>query len=375
MTNLQNLFCCLIFLTISSCQSSDEKLGDFKLLPSPQDFEIKGNSSMKYDNVKFYFSENTELPKLGNLLKNIKPNESSNNAQIIYSIDTTLSIGNQGYKLDISNTQISITGKDKAGLFYGFKTLEQLLLDAKEQNVYLPECSITDFPLLAYRSIHLDVKHHLEKTDYYYQLIDKLAGYKVNGIIVELEDKLKFKRQPEIGSADALSIEEWKKLSDYAKERHIEISPLVQGLGHASFILKHEKYKHLRDDPKSDWAFNPLDPGTYEVQFDLYLDAMEATPHGKYLHIGGDEVHTSGRNSGKSSLELQLMWLNKVSEFAEKQNRIPIFWDDMPLKLADVYNPMFNLDLSQKEVDSIWATNEHKLSKYLDMFPKNCIYM
>ena len=117
---------------------------------------------------------------------------------------------------------------------------------------------------------------------------------------------------------------EWIKLSDYAKERNIEISPLVQGLGHASFILKHEKYKELRDDLESDWAFNPLDPKTYEVQFDLYLDAMEATPHGKYLHIGGDEVHTTGRGSKMSPLELQLNWLDKVCKFAEAHNRIPI---------------------------------------------------
>ena len=93
---------------------------------------------------------------------------------------------------------------------------------------------------------------------------------------------------------------------------------MVQGLGHASFVLKHEKYKELRDDPESDWAFDPLNPKTYEVQFDLYLDAMEATPHGKYLHIGGDEVHTTGRGSDISPLELQLDWLNKVCEFAEE---------------------------------------------------------
>ena len=166
-----------------------------------------------------------------------------------------------------------------------------------------------------------------------------------------------------------------KKISAYAKERHIGISPLIQGLGHASFILKHPEYKELRDDPKSDWAFNPLNPKTYEVQFDLYLDAMEANPHGKYLHIGGDEVHTTGRNSGISALELQLEWLNKVCAFAEEHNRIPIFWDDMPLKQANVYAPMFKPEMTKAEVDKIWEENEPKLSVFLDKFPKNCIYM
>ena len=197
----------------------------------------------------------------------------------------------------------------------------------------------------------------------------------MNAIIAEMEDKIKYHRQPQVGSADALSIDEWKKLSNYAKERNIEISPLIQGLGHASFVLKHDQYKDLRDDPKSDWAFNPLDPLTYDVQFDLYLDAMEATPYGKYLHIGGDEVHTTGRGSGKSPLELQLIWLDKVCKFAEDHGRIPIFWDDMPLKHAEVYRPMFNVKMSAEEVDSVWNENEHRLVEFLDQFPKNCIYM
>ena len=153
----------------------------------------------------------------------------------------------------------------------------------------------------------MDLKHHRETLEYYYDLIDELKKYKINGIIAEVEDKIEYKRESLIGSSDALSINDWQKLSEYAKERNISISPLVQGLGHASFVLKHEQYKDLRDDLESDWAFNPLDTKTYKVQYNLYQDALEALPHGKYLHIGGDEVKTTGRNSGKSALELSLI--------------------------------------------------------------------
>ena len=198
---------------------------------------------------------------------------------------------------------------------------------------------------------------------------------KINGIILEIEDKLKYKRRPEVASSDALTIEEWREISKYALVRNIEISPLVQGLGHASFVLKHEKNKPLRDDPNSDWAFNPLDPKTYDLQFDLYLDAIEAFPHGKYLHVGGDEVQTSGRASGKSPLELNLIWLNKVTSFASKQNRIPIFWDDMPLKQANLMGPIYNNKMSKAEVDSIWMANEPNLNRFIEQFPKNCVYM
>ncbi len=372
--NLLFLYGCVILLL--SCSSTNERVGDFKLLPLPQEFEIIGQSSLDFDAIKTYYSnQSVPLPITGDLLEHIKEENEVSKAQIVFGIDTSLEIKSEGYTLEIKANTITIIGKDSAGLFYGFKSLEQLLQDAKEQDVNLPLCNIKDYPKLSYRAIHLDIKHHLEKTDYYYQLMDKLASYKVNAIIVEMEDKIQYKHHPIIASADALSIEEWQKLSDYAMARNIEISPLIQGLGHASFILKHEIYKGLRDNPKSDWAFNPLDPKTYELQFDLYLEAMEATPHGKYLHIGGDEVHTTGRNSGKTPLELQLDWLDKVCEFAKEHNRIPIFWDDMPLKEAGVYHAMFNTKLTEIEVAKIWEENEHKLLAFLDKFPKNCIYM
>lgn len=374
MKKISVVFFSLTFLL--SCTQTTKKQGDFKVLPLPQEFNITGVSNLNYDDVKHYYAnEDVDLPILSEQLNAVQPTENTSDAELVFNIDGAIDVGAEGYTLNILEDQIIIIGKDEAGLFYGFKTLEQLMVDAQEQQVSLPLCTIKDYPLLAYRAIHLDIKHHLEKTAYYYALIDKLAGYKVNGIIAEMEDKLGYVRQPKVASSDALSIAEWKKLSDYAKERNIEISPLIQGLGHASFVLKHPEYQELRDDPTSDWAFNPLNPKTYEVQFDLYLDAMEATPHGKYLHVGGDEVHTTGRNSGKSALELQLDWLNKVADFAAEHGRTPIFWDDMPLKQGDVYRPMFQPELTQAEVDKVWEENEHKLMAFLDKFPKNCIYM
>jgi hypothetical protein len=294
---------------------------------------------------------------------------------IAFKISPDLTLKSEGYELNILDESIEINATTNEGLFYGVITLGQLAQDASDQEAALPQVSIIDEPALKYRAVHLDVKHHMEKEDYYYGMMDRLSDLKINGIILEIEDKLAYELQPKVGSSDAWSIEKWKKLSDYAMARNIRISPLVQGLGHASFILKHEEYQDLRDDPESDWAFNPLDERTYKVQFDLYDDALKAFPYANYLHVGGDEVHTTGRNSGKSELELQLTWLNKVSAYAAQKGLTPIFWDDMPLKNAGVYNSIFNRNLTELQVDSIWKVNEPNLNKYIDMFPKNCIYM
>jgi len=376
MRNLLLILISACIMLLPSCDPSKAPRGDFKFLPEPELVEIFGNSDLYPDSLQFYrLADDINLPVPPAYLKGLEETRKLAVPQIIFRREMSLQMDNEGYRLDITRDQINITANKQAGLFYGYMTLQQLMIDAREQGVPLPQCYIEDTPQLAYRAIHLDMKHHMEKTEYYYELIDKLAHYKINAIIAEVEDKLGYERQPTVASADALSIEEWKKLSDYADERYIEISPLVQGLGHASFILKHDEYKYLRDDPDSDWAFNPLLPETYKVQFDLYRDALEAMPHGDYLHVGGDEVHTTGRGSGMTELELQMKWLNRVCEFADEQKRTPIFWDDMPIRHAGLYNPMFNPSLTRKEVNEMWKENEHKLEEYLDLFPKKCIYM
>ncbi|MBT3793806.1 MAG: family 20 glycosylhydrolase [Flavobacteriaceae bacterium] len=365
----------LITVFLIGCSNKIKNLDGFKLLPPVQKIEYNNDlSNLNFENIKFAHSaNNTELPIRFDFTNHIENNKQIEST-IDYSIESNLNLNEEGYILNIFKNKISIIAKDEGGLFYAFITLDQLLEDSKDKNVNLPMVSIKDYPLLKFRPIHLDVKHHMEKKSYYFNLIDHLAKQKINGIIVEFEDKLKYELRPEIGAPDAPSIDWWIEISEYANKRNIMINPLVQGLGHASFILKHEKNKHLRDVPDSDWAFNPLNSQTYDLQFDLYLDAIKATPYGKYLHVGGDEVHLLKRE-GKSELELNLIWLNKVCQFAEKHNRIPIFWDDMPLKHAGVYRPMFNSEISIEKVDEIWEKNELNLMQFIEKFPKNAVYM
>lgn len=365
----------LITVFLIGCSNKIKNLDGFKLLPSVQEVEYNNDlSNLNFENIKFAHSDNnTELPIRFDFTNHIENNKQIEST-IDYSIESNLNLNEEGYILNIFKNKISIIAKDEVGLFYAFITLDQLLEDSKDKNANLPMVSIKDYPLLKFRPIHLDVKHHMEKKSYYFNLIDHLAKQKINGIIVEFEDKLKYELRPEIGAPDAPSIDWWIEISEYANKRNIMINPLVQGLGHASFILKHEKNKHLRDVPDSDWAFNPLNSQTYDLQFDLYLDAIKATPYGKYLHVGGDEVHLLKRE-GKSELELNLIWLNKVCQFAEKHNRIPIFWDDMPLKHAGVYRPMFNSEISMEKVDEIWEKNELNLMQFIEKFPKNAVYM
>jgi len=362
--------------------ASEELPKCFQLLPSPQKLEVKNGTGLFYNELNYIVSvNNSAIPVLGNICASL-PHYRKKGKGIFLQLLISANIpeSEEGYILELDDQGVHIQARNQKGLFYGCQTLEQLMEDSRDCKVMIPLLKITDYPDIVYRAIHLDLKHHIDSGHYYYTLIDRLAKIKVNAIIIEFEDKLRYRKAPLVGAADAISIEEFAAISRYAQDRNIEISPLVQGLGHASFILKHKEYLSLRDDQDSDWVFDPLNPKTYNLQFALYEDAIAATPCGKYLHVGGDEVGHLGKSelslkSGKNSFELQMYWLQKVTQFANEHNRIPIFWDDMVFKLSGLYPTTYNPEISEQQVKELWAKNRPLLEKSLPLFPQECVYM
>lgn len=377
----------LFFFLLAGLQTFAFDIRDFekkfKLLPQPQKVELLNSKGLSYNSLHAIFLNGTfNKPVLYGSLNSLPLASKQNAGVLVLTLSNNKDVpqSSEGYVLTIKDEQVTIKAKAESGLFYGCQTLHQLLEDAYDQNIIIPSCRITDYPDIAYRAIHLDLKHHLDAGHYYYDMIDRLAQAKINAVIVEFEDKLRYRKAPLIGAGDAIPVEEFASISRYAKERNIEISPLVQGLGHASFILKHEEYKKLRDDTASDWSFDAMAPQTYDLQFSLYEDAIAATPYGKYLHVGGDEVGNLGmsdlaKKSGLAPMQLQMMWLNKVCEFAAKHNRIPIFWDDMVFKLSDLYQTTWDPEVPIEKVEAAWKKNERRLNENINLFPKTCVYM
>lgn len=354
----------------------------FRLLPKPQKIEILRADGLLYSDLHGIYLTNTySTPVLSGLPGKLPHTNYQTKGTLSLVIRKDLALPSpEGYILQVKNGQVIIEAKEQSGLFYGIQTLNQLLEDAHDQQVTIPACRIIDYPKIPVRAVHIDLKNHIDAGYYYYSIIDRLAAIKVNNIILEFEDKLRYRKAKDVGAINAISIEEFAAISKYAKDRFIEISPLVQGLGHAAFILKQDAYKDLRDDPVSEWAFDPLNPKTYDLQFSLYEDAITATPYGKYLHIGGDEVGELGKSalsklSGMNPLELQMHWLKKVTDFALQHNRIPIFWDDMVFKLGGLYRTTYDPEISEKNVMELWLKNKPVLDKNILLFPRNCIYM
>lgn len=376
----------ILFSVVSWIGLSADKLpSPFVILPQPQSVVLLKGPGLKSGKLNQIFLKGEfKLPVMDNILSQMTIGKSAGTGTLTLILDKTITSvpSDEGYIMTVSQDRVEIISKSETGLFYGCQSLEQLLEDARDYKKPVPSCKITDYPVLSFRAVHFDVKAHLDHMNYYYESIDRLARYKINAVVFEFEDKLRYQRQPLVGAPQSISIDEMAALTRYARERHIEIIPLVQGLGHATFILKHEEYYGLRELSWNKWAFCPLNEGTYQVLFDLYRDAIAATPGSKYLHIGGDEIGNIGlcprckpMADKEGMLSLSLYWLKRVCEFARENGRIPIFWDDMPLKQGGVYESTWSDEVTSEEAANAWKEGIPKLDKLLEEFPKNCIYM
>ncbi len=239
----------------------------------------------------------------------------------------------QGYQLNVEADQLIIRAKGEAGLFYGTQTLLQIIKKGNE-GAFVPGMEITDWPDIPERACHYDTKHHQDKRAYVESFIRDLARYKINMLVWEWEDKFAYPSHPEIGAPGAFTMEEMQEITRYAKQYHVQLVPLVQGLGHVSFILKWPQYNDLREVAASNWEFCPLKEGSYELLFDLWEDAIEATPGSEYIHIGSDETYELGvceqcqiksEEIGKSGL--YHLFTGKAGEHLHAKGRKVMCWE------------------------------------------------
>ena len=341
------LFFALLMATIpfqNNCFGSELSDLGLHVIPYPQQVALGGNEFVLKSPINVVLDKNasaidrktaellkSELEKKWGLTAMISDTKGTSNI-ILTRKGVPKSVVDQGYILSTDASTLSISAKDEDGLFYGVQTLFQLIKKTRD-NVIVPGMEITDWPDVKIRAAHYDTKHHQDKGSYVKDFIRDLAKYKINMLVWEWEDKLAYESHPEIGAPGAFTIEEMQEFTRYAKEYHIELTPLVQGLGHVSFILKWPQYKELREVEGSDWEFCPLEDGTYDVLFDLWDEAIKATPGSKYIHIGSDETFELGvcnkcqakaKEIGNSGL--YHLFANKAAKHLKKSRKV-MLWE------------------------------------------------
>jgi hexosaminidase len=356
--NKQKLFPLLVILAIiypcklycqnksdSTLITSELKLLALNVIPYPRqvksggdDFLISGELSIVLDKNagtadRFTAEELArDLKNKWNIQARIG-NEGTGPVLVLTRRQTPKSLPRQGYQLTTAKNKLVISAGSEEGLFYGTQTFLQLI--KQEASIHrVPGMVINDWPDIEKRAVHYDTKHHQDKASYVKSFIKELAGYKINMLVWEWEDKFAYPSHPEIGAPGAFTMSEMQELTHYAQKYHIQIVPLIQGLGHVSFILKWPQYKHLREIEASNWEFCPLKQGSYDLLFDLWKDAIEATPGSEYIHIGSDETYELGACNqckakaaeiGRSGLYLN--FVNKCASFLQSKGRKVMAWE------------------------------------------------
>ncbi|MDT9689177.1 beta-N-acetylhexosaminidase [Streptomyces sp. P9(2023)] len=259
-------------------------------------------------------------PSTGHSLRVVDEDEARGGIRLRLS-GAEKSLGDEGYRLQSGRDGITLTAHRPAGLFRGVQTLRQQLPAAVEMRTVqsgpwnVAGGTITDTPRYAYRGAMLDVSRHFFTVDQVKRYIDQLALYKVNKLHLHLSDdqgwRIAIDSWPRLatyggstqvggGPGGYYTKDDYKEIVRYAASRYQEVVPEIDLPGHTNAALA--SYAELNCDGVAPPLYTGTAVGfsslcvpkdiTYDFVDDVIRELAALTP-GKYLHIGGDEAHST----------------------------------------------------------------------------------
>ncbi|MDX2285537.1 MAG: beta-N-acetylhexosaminidase [Bacteroidia bacterium] len=299
-------------------------------------------------------------------------------------------LGEEGYELAITESLVTLSAAQPAGVFRGVQTLRQLLpasVDAASPQPgpwNLPSGTIRDVPRFGFRGSMLDVARHFFGVDDVKRYIDLMAYYKLNVLHLHLSDdqgwRIEIKSWPnltahggktEVGGGEGgfYTQEQYSDLVRYAAERYILIIPEIDMPGHTNSALA--SYPELNCNGKAPDLYTGTNVGfstlctdkeiTYKFVDDVVRELAALTP-GPYIHLGGDESHATKK-------EDYIPFVNRVRGIVQQHGKTMIGWDETAQTSVD-----------STSVVQLWASKEYGLEAVrkgapLIMSPANRVYL
>lgn len=288
----------------------------------------------------------------------------------------------EAYTLRVSEVGVEIDGGSPAGVFYGTRTLRQLMpADLMRlapvrpvERVDLPGMQVDDEPRFAWRGIHLDVARHFFPKGFILKMVDLASLHKMNVLHLHLTDdqgwRLQVDRYPKLTQVGAWRREsplgflsqargdgtphggfytkaDLSEIVAYAARRFVTVVPEVDMPGHMQAAIA--SYPELGNTGQplevlTTWAISKhvLNMGQAAVRFcaDVLEEAMEVFPS-PYVHIGGDEcptdewqaslrAHELARERGIAGpADLQGWFTARIAEVVMARGKTPICWEEV----------------------------------------------
>lgn len=382
--------------TIVSMQLCAQKNTQLSLVPQPAHIE-EGQGSFTFSKLVKTSADEYVGDSINWVLTNFEKNFTATTGTqfkhvkkgATLQLKRNQAISSEGYKLQITPTQIRIEASRPAGFYYALQTLQQLLptrsviagiTNDTTTSYTLPVVNIEDSPRFAWRGFMLDEGRHFYGKKEIKKILDVMAAYKLNRFHWHLTEdqgwRIEIKKYPkltEVGAwrhSKALAYgstvpdgeryggyytqEEACEIVNYAKERFIEIVPEVDIPGHsqaavASYpeLLACDPQNHhevwLSQGVSAD-VINVASPKAVKFAKDVIDELTNIFPFG-YIHLGGDECPTYKwehntecqqllkQLGSKNYRDLQINFYNQLKQYvAQKpkaQQRRLIFWNEV----------------------------------------------
>jgi hexosaminidase len=269
------------------------------------------------------------------------------------------------YRLQVSESAITITAAEAAGAFNAAQTLLQMLPpgDAARRaigrsTIAIPALDIADAPRFAWRGLTVDVARHFFGVDTIKRVIDSMAAYKLNVLHLHLTDdtgwRIAIRGYPKLttigargdlsnphGPARFYTAADIRTIVRYAAERQIEVVPEIEMPGHGGAAAR--AYPEFFDGGHT---YNPANPGTYRFIDAVLAEVTQLFP-GRTIHFGGDEVSANDTgwsrmpdvvamarardpSSGPPNFKLvEREFAQRVVQLIRKHGRTPMGWDEI----------------------------------------------
>ncbi len=334
------------------------------IIPKPAEMDTTGGSFNLLAAAKIIISPvNLETVKIAELLAE-KINQSTGFNIQVYGTSTSSEKGNiylnlksdeqklgdEGYKLNITEDSISLTSFKPAGLYRGTQTIRQLFPSLIESNSIqniswgMPACAITDYPRFEYRSAMLDVARHFFSIADVKRFIDLISYYKINKLHLHLSDdqgwRIVINSWPKLalyggstsvggGPGGYYTKADYLEIINYANARYITVIPEIDMPGHTNAALA--SYAELNEDGIAPPLYTDIHVGfsklavrkeiTYKFVDDVVSELSEISP-GPFFHIGGDEAK-------ELQIDDYIYFVNRVQTIVQSHGKQMIGWEEI----------------------------------------------
>ncbi|HXX63896.1 MAG TPA: family 20 glycosylhydrolase, partial [Bacteroidota bacterium] len=211
---------------------------------------------------------------------------------------------------------------------------------------------------------HIDFNSVALKEDYLRKWLRNASAMGYNAVLWEVEGKIKWETCPECVSPDAYSKSTFRDILDYSRSLGLEVIPLLQTVGHAEYVLQHDKYSHFKEDPERYDCYATCNPELRKFirkWIEEYLDLFGPV---RYFHLGGDEAYEFATSPGcakwvkeKGKGGLFAEYVSDIAQPLLKKGIRPCIWNDQimqyPEAISQIPNSFVFWDWNYWDGDSV----------------------